>query len=106
MGAPTSAPSALSPLFLLPSKNKTAQSKLRRPSRWFLFSNFHFLFSIFRSSPSDRCRPLLQLIRHIPHHPRRHAHVHHISIPAHRVDPQFPIHHRHPHMLPCICHIH
>src|SRR5258708_474965 len=55
-------------------------------------------------SPPRRLLP--HLTRHIPQPPRRQTHVHHIPIPAHRVNPQFPVHHRHPHMVPSVRHVH
>src|SRR5260221_6338259 len=80
----------------LPAPNPYCCSRL--PAIWSL-QPVRSLFS-----PPRRLLP--QLICHIPQPPRRRAHVHHIPRRAHRIDLQLPIHHRHPHMVPGVRHIH
>src|SRR5258708_4096062 len=82
-------------------KNKTAQSK---PCPDLVPVICSLLSAISPFSPPRRL--LLQLTRPIPQHPRRHTPVHHTPVPANRINPQFPIHHRHPNMIPRVRHIH
>src|ERR1700756_3949516 len=96
------------PSFFSRKKTKRHSQKLRRPSRWFLFSNFHFLFSIFYlplcpltpPAPSPQARPphpaspapARSRAPHLhPRSPRRSAISHPPSPPAHA-----PVHLSHP----------